>query len=153
MDFNKFNSNFKMPELHKIPEIPTFDEDCEFVDQCKYVNDNCRTGATALRGIRCDQGRINEMLENKELSKTQTIQITGSSNVQVNQQGDQSSNQQYQGISIEEMPQELLDEFKSLVESPASTNRTKWVSFLQKFTAIGGTITTLIKLYSMFTGN
>lgn len=133
------------------PKLPKYQTDCEFIDQCKYINSNCIAGATAFKNTRCSQERINQMLDNKELIQKPSINIEGSNNVQVNQQGANSTNNQNQNISIEQIPTDLIDEFKELISVPANNNRTKWTEFFQKFTEIGGSVTTLIKLFELFT--
>lgn len=145
------NDGFKL-NISNI-EFPTFDEDCEFVDQCEYTTEDCFAGAPALINRRCSKERINYMLESKKKNLAQSINIEGSSNIQINQQGPSSTNNQQQTISITNIPTELIDEFKMLIESPSKNNRTKWVEFLKKLTSIGGTITTLIELFRLFSAN
>ncbi len=156
-DFKKFSENLIKTDFHTIPtfeptypKLPKYEEDCDFVDTCQYITKDCFAGAPALISTRCSKERINQMLENKELQPSQNIHIEGSSNVQVNQQGSDSSNHQEQGISIDDIPQELIDEFKELLTAPTKDNKSKWLSFLSKFNAIGGTIVTLTKLISLF---
>lgn len=42
---------------------------------------------------------------------------------------------------------------KELINLPAKDNKKRWISFLQKFNAIGGSVVTLIKLISLFANN
>lgn len=144
IDISKQMKNFT-------PTIPTFENDCEFVKVCKYTNENCYAGAPAFINRRCDQAKINQMLSNKEIKPTTNVNISGdSNNVQVNQQGDHSNNNQNQTIKIDDIPQDLIDEFKKLIKEPSCNNRTKWSSYLKSLNEIGGTITTLIKLFELF---
>ena len=54
-------------------------------------------------------------------------------------------------MTIQNMPEDLLDEFKILIETPAKNNRTKWLEFLDKYHEAGGTVSFLSELYRIFT--
>lgn len=148
----------KLKALNKVQFKPSFDytplkydEDCKFINQCRYKDEGCYAGSSVTISSRCSKERINQMLKDKELKDTPTIHIEGSNNVQIAQASESSTISQQQSIRIDDIPDELISQFKTLIDKPVKTNRTEWINFFDSFTKIGGSISTLITLFKLFT--
>lgn len=130
-------------------EWPVYDEDCEFVNDCYYTNTDCYAGADITLRSRCSKERINQMIENKEL-KPQHITVEGSNNVQIAQLGNNSTSSQQQSITIEDLPEELINQFKQLIKSNSATGKHDWIQFLESLAKLGGSLGTLASLFKLF---
>lgn len=129
-------------------EPPLYEEDCPMLNTCKYISNKCKAGANKLIDKRCDLGVFDAI---KSQEPSQRIQIDGSKNIQINQQGNHSSSQQTQIATINDIPSELINEFKELIKTPANQDMPKWQKFLDKFNTYGGTVVLLSELFKLFT--
>lgn len=150
-NFRSFSISDLRPSIPKIEpttfELPTYNEDCEYLNKCPHPQDTCYKGAKCTVSSRCSTAEIRQMLSDLENPKQEII-VQGSNN-QINQQGSHSTSQMSQNLSIEQIPIELIQEFKTLLKEEPNKTSPKWIDFLGKLSTIGGIITTLIKLFQL----
>ena len=118
-------------------EIPVYEDDCINIDICPNIFKKCKAGANPLICERCSSFEINQI---KAQSENQpSISINSSQNVNI------GKGNIIQITNIDDIPEELITEFKALFKDKSS-DKTKLLQWLEKFNTVGGTVNLLIDL-------